>query len=592
MEGGSLFNPGFLGGSFLWWIGQVADDSTWRENIIPGKFQDPKTIPGWGYRYKVRILGLHDQGETVIPSDQLPWAQVMYPVTAGGGQASSYQTPNIRQGNMVFGFFLDGKDQQVPVIMGVLGNNAQTSLAKTIGTNRVTNETPGSLATSGYATGKVPKKGTQKEQVPDESLTTKKPQPPASSTTTPAAGTPTTTTDSPQEPETPEQRRARLRRERTLAIQSGQSVYNRDPNARGGYDPRYDRRPSAPTQSQPDSPNTATAPGAEIETPAAVQQTTVADVKRQAEYEEPIVLLKSDGKIESAIKAIQTTIDKVVKKVNKYTAKLQSYLAAASSLISNIQKIINDAACLIANYMKIIFDTIKEYLLKKLNKELTKIVATIPVDFRFLFVKVKELLFQLIICLYNKVTSNLCSLVQGILNDALGLNDAEEKARQAALDGKGFCDRRTTGRAPMCYAEQVVGKCIAATKGEVDQLNKDVIETINDFLNDIKSKISEASGAISDITNLINGIAAKISDALSFKGLVFNLFGCDLDPSKTVSDKYTFEKGGKGNKPPNLFQAIGEALSEQADADFGGFGDNIRALNPANLNPEPIINEA
>ena len=592
MEGGSLFNPGFLGGSFLWWIGQVADDSTWRENIIPGKFQDPKTIPGWGYRYKVRILGLHDQGETVIPSDQLPWAQVMYPVTAGGGQASSFQTPNIRQGNMVFGFFLDGKDQQVPVIMGVLGNNAQTSLAKTIGNNRVTNETPGSLATSGYARGSAPKKGTQKERVPDESLTTKKPQPPASSTTTPAAGTPTTTTDSPQEPETPEQRRARLRRERTLAIQSGQSVYNRDPNARGGYDPRYDRKPSTPTQSQPDSPNTATAPGAEIETPAAVQQTTVADVKRQAEYEEPIVLLKSDGKVQSAIKGIQTTIDKVVKKVNKYLNKLQSYLAAASSLISSIQKIINDAACIIANYMKIIFDTIKEYLLKKLNKELTKVVATIPVDFRFLFVKVKELLFQLIICLYNKVTGNLCSLVQGILNDALGLNDAEERARAAAASGQGFCDRRTTGRAPMCYAEQVVGKCIAATKGEVDQLNKDVIETINDFLNDIKSKISEASGAISDITNLINGIAAKISDALSFKGLVFNLFGCDLDPSKTVSDKYTFEKGGKGNKPPNLFQAIGEALSEQADADFGGIGDNIRALNPANLNPEPIINEA
>ena len=571
MEGGSLFNPGFLGGSFLWWIGQVADDSTWRENIVPGKFQDPKTIPGWGYRYKVRILGLHDQGETVIPSDQLPWAQVMYPVTAGGGQASSYQTPNIRQGNMVFGFFLDGKDQQVPVIMGVLGNNAQTSLAKTIGNNRVTNETPGSLATSGYATGKVPKKGTQKEQVPDESLTTKKPQPPASPTTTPAAGTPTTTTTQPE-------RRVDVR--------------DRDPNARGGYDPRYDRRPSPPAQSQPDNPNTATAPGAETETPAAVHQTSVADVKRQAEYEEPIVLLKSDGKIESAIKAIQTTIDKVVKKVNKYLNKLQSYLAAASSLISNIQKIINDAACIIANYMKIIFDTIKEYLLKKLNKELTKVIATIPIDYRFLFVRVKELLFQLIICLYNKITGNLCSLVQGILNSALGLNDAEARARAAAASGQGFCDRRTTGRAPMCYAEQVVGRCIAATKGEVDQLNKDIIETLNDFLNDIKGKISEASSALSDVANIINGLAGKLADALSFKGLVFNLFGCDLDPSKTVSDKYTFEKGGKGNKPPNLFQAIGEALDEQFQSDFGGIGDSVRALNPANLNPEPIINEA
>ena len=151
MEGGALFNSGFLGASFNWWIGQVAPDSTWRDNISPGKIESPKEIPGWGYRYKVRIIGLHDQGETEIASDQLPWAQVMYPVTAGGGQASSGQTPNIRQGNMVFGFFLDGQEQQVPVIMGVLGNNAQTALATQIGTNKVTNAQAGSIAVSGYA---------------------------------------------------------------------------------------------------------------------------------------------------------------------------------------------------------------------------------------------------------------------------------------------------------------------------------------------------------------------------------------------------------------------------------------------------------
>jgi hypothetical protein len=52
---------------------------------------------------------------------------------------------------MVFGFFLDGQEQQVPVIMGVLGNNAQTVLSTKIGTSK-TNFT----ATSGYAKGKDP----------------------------------------------------------------------------------------------------------------------------------------------------------------------------------------------------------------------------------------------------------------------------------------------------------------------------------------------------------------------------------------------------------------------------------------------------
>lgn len=172
MEGGSLFNPGFLGAGFNWWIGQIADDSTWRDNILPGKFENGTAIPGWGYRYRVRIIGLHDQGEVEVPSDQLPWAQVMYPITAGGGQTSAAQTPNLRQGMMVFGFFLDEKDQQVPVIMGVLGNNQQTPLAKTIGDNRVTNQVPGSLATSGYAAGKNPPTGSALPKVPDANLAT------------------------------------------------------------------------------------------------------------------------------------------------------------------------------------------------------------------------------------------------------------------------------------------------------------------------------------------------------------------------------------------------------------------------------------
>ena len=123
---GNLFNSGFLGSKFLWWIGQVADDRTWRENQNPKKVEDPKEeTPAWGYRYKVRIMGLHDQEEASLASDDLPWAQVMYSVW-GGGLAGSRSSPGIRQGMFVFGFFLDGQDMQVPVIMGVLGANAKT----------------------------------------------------------------------------------------------------------------------------------------------------------------------------------------------------------------------------------------------------------------------------------------------------------------------------------------------------------------------------------------------------------------------------------------------------------------------------------
>ena len=178
MEGtGALFNPGFLGGSFLWWIGQIVDDSTWRDNINPGKYEDKTSIPGWGRRYKVRIIGLHDQGETTIPSDQLPWAQVMYPVTAGGGQTGAMDSTKLRQGNMVFGFFLDGQERQVPVIMGVLGNNSQTVLAQKNSTveDTITDTQPGILAKSGYSEGTNPKSGTARETPPDDDLSLEEP---------------------------------------------------------------------------------------------------------------------------------------------------------------------------------------------------------------------------------------------------------------------------------------------------------------------------------------------------------------------------------------------------------------------------------
>ena len=126
LEGG-LANLGFLGGSFQWWIGQICDDSTWRDNILPYKFEEAGQITGWGYRYKVRILGIHPMSTDILPSEKLKFATVMYGVTDGGGQGGTFATPAIRPGNFVFGFFMDGHEN-VPIIWGILGNNSQTEL--------------------------------------------------------------------------------------------------------------------------------------------------------------------------------------------------------------------------------------------------------------------------------------------------------------------------------------------------------------------------------------------------------------------------------------------------------------------------------
>jgi len=108
-----------------------------------------------------------------LKTDELPWATVMYPITAGGGQTNAFQTPAIRQGNFVFGFFIDGQQQQVPVIMGILGNNAQTKLGTETGKMGGKNFS----AQSGYAESAVPK-GKAREIVSENDLLTVKPKSP------------------------------------------------------------------------------------------------------------------------------------------------------------------------------------------------------------------------------------------------------------------------------------------------------------------------------------------------------------------------------------------------------------------------------
>jgi hypothetical protein len=124
-----LFNSEFSGTSeFHWWMGQVVDEKNWNDNHAH-KVHKRDDEKGWGYRYKVRIFG-RDTKEKYqdTTDDELPMAEVLYPVTAGSGHDGSAQTANLRQGNYVIGFYKDGIDGTEPIIMGVLGNQSQTRL--------------------------------------------------------------------------------------------------------------------------------------------------------------------------------------------------------------------------------------------------------------------------------------------------------------------------------------------------------------------------------------------------------------------------------------------------------------------------------
>ena len=88
---------------FSWFIGVVEDRA------------DPKKAG----RVRVRCLGYHTADTQKIPTEDLPWASVMMPVTAGGNSGIGVSSHFLLEGTWVVGFFRDPAKQE-PVIMGCL----------------------------------------------------------------------------------------------------------------------------------------------------------------------------------------------------------------------------------------------------------------------------------------------------------------------------------------------------------------------------------------------------------------------------------------------------------------------------------------
>lgn len=68
-------------------------------------------------RVKVRIFGIHDN-TSLVSDEDLPWAQVLMPVTSASLSGVGMSPTGIAPDSYVFGVFLDGMEGQFPLIMG------------------------------------------------------------------------------------------------------------------------------------------------------------------------------------------------------------------------------------------------------------------------------------------------------------------------------------------------------------------------------------------------------------------------------------------------------------------------------------------
>jgi len=96
------YGDSFVGGHFLWFTGVIED------------VNDPEEMG----RYRVRCFGYHSENKGDIPTKDLPWANVMMPVTSASTSGIGQSATGLVQGSWVIGFFRDGRNVQDPVIMG------------------------------------------------------------------------------------------------------------------------------------------------------------------------------------------------------------------------------------------------------------------------------------------------------------------------------------------------------------------------------------------------------------------------------------------------------------------------------------------
>ena len=124
------------------------DTNDWIGVVI--SFDDQKVqytgLIGYGWRYKVAIMGFHPSEQSTLSNKDITYAIVAQSPNAGSGAAERLRTPRISQGDVVMGKFLDGDKRQVPVITGILGRTSGTKF----GTGRFQSKT-------GYVDGAEPK---------------------------------------------------------------------------------------------------------------------------------------------------------------------------------------------------------------------------------------------------------------------------------------------------------------------------------------------------------------------------------------------------------------------------------------------------
>lgn len=135
MSNEMIFNQGFFGTNPHKWIGVVENRA------------DPLQLG----RCQVRIHGYHTDDKSLIPTEHLPWAMPVMPITSAALSGVGESPTGPMEGTVVVGFWADYPDCQIPFMEGTINQIEliNGSLSGGSGISQQTLHQPGNLINDG-----------------------------------------------------------------------------------------------------------------------------------------------------------------------------------------------------------------------------------------------------------------------------------------------------------------------------------------------------------------------------------------------------------------------------------------------------------
>jgi len=489
-----LLSKNFIGrDGFIWWIGQVPDAKIWNGNLPTLPQNSPSDLPGFQYRVKVRILGYHTSDLTTLSDEELPWALVMLPTTAGSGSGGNTTTPRFSGGEFVFGFFLDGDNGQQPVIIGHLGNSTQTILSKSL-------PSLGFKPFSGYtSTGKqVPSHGqrdpaaVQRDRI--QGGTNAPPIPVSSGSAAAGGGVQPSNTNYEQMPAAELKKILRTDLTPTKAEFEAAKKAREEGKAAGLSGEPLEQKVLAATARAKFGPPNATSPvtvSATTPNPAkpanpeggngAGDIRSKTQVNQQQDNKEYTLAnaCKKDKKNKSKIKSAIKNLTRAIKGMQRIN---DTYINPSLNEIANITAEIRKCAGIINGFIQEKLNKFRDWVINEIKKRYEKLANTLRAKDQIKVGENLQEILDIISCLFDKIMDSLFDLLVDFLSNML------DKILNAA----------------QCIIDSMIGALLDSIIGPIEGVLNMILAPLSAFLGAASGSLDQALSFVSAIESFLS----------------------------------------------------------------------------------------